>query len=162
MPPPLLITSAEPDPDIRRFVDLIKVMLLRAVSVLSDRDRLRLGCYYRQDLTLAQTGRLLGEHEATVSRQLARSRKAIRAEVERLLAAEAHLTEAEIARCFKCTIEDPGSWTSPSSSARLAAARIRARDVLSRRSAAARARRVAAERPFDELRVALSDVEGRE
>ena len=88
---------------------LIKVMLLRALSVLTDRDRLRLGCYYRQDLTLAQTGRLLGEHEATVSRQLARSRKAIRTEVERLLKAEGHLTEAEIARCFECTIEDPGS-----------------------------------------------------
>jgi RNA polymerase sigma-70 factor, ECF subfamily len=108
-PPPPLITSPEPDPDVRRFVALIKVMLLRALSVLRDRDRLRLGCYYRQDLTLAQTGRLLGEHEATVSRQLARSRKAIRTEVERLLKAEAHLTEAEIARCFECTIEDPGS-----------------------------------------------------
>jgi len=29
--------------------------------------------------------------------------------VERLLKAEARLTEAEIARCFECTIEDPGS-----------------------------------------------------
>ena len=29
--------------------------------------------------------------------------------MERLLKAEAHLTEAEIARCFECTIEDPGS-----------------------------------------------------
>jgi DNA-directed RNA polymerase specialized sigma24 family protein len=108
-PPPRLITAPDPDPDVRRFMALIKVMLLRALSVLTDRDRLRLGCYYRQDLTLAQTGRLLGEHEATVSRQLARSRKAIRAEVERLLKVEAGLTEAEIARCFECTIEDPGS-----------------------------------------------------
>ena len=62
-----------------------------------------------EDLTLAQTGRLLGEHEATVSRQLARSRKVIRAEVERHLRAECGLTDAEIARCFECTIDDPGT-----------------------------------------------------
>ena len=54
-----------------------------------------MSCYYAQDLTLAQTGRLLGEHEATVSRQLARTRREIRAEVERLLNSEG-LTEAQI------------------------------------------------------------------
>ena len=57
---------------------------------------------------LAQTGRLLGEHEATVSRQLTRTRKVIRTEVERHLRTERGLSEAEIARCFECTIDDPG------------------------------------------------------
>jgi len=107
--PPALVTAPAADPDTRRFVALIKQALLCALALLPDRDRLRLGCYYREDLTLAQTGRLLGEHEATVSRQLARSRKVIRAEVERHLRAVQGLSEAEIARCFECTIDDPGT-----------------------------------------------------
>ena len=50
---------------------------------LPPRERLRLGCYYAEGLTLAQTGRLLGEHESSVSRQLARTRKTIRREIEK-------------------------------------------------------------------------------
>ena len=49
---------------------------------LSDRDRLRLAWYYQQGMTLAQIGRLCHEHEATVSRHLSRTRKALRVDVE--------------------------------------------------------------------------------
>ncbi len=108
VPPALVTAPATADPEAPRFVALIRHALLSALALLPDRDRLRLGCYYREDLTLAQTGRLLGEHEATVSRQLARTRKVIRAEVERQLRAEGGLSEPEIARCFECTIDDPG------------------------------------------------------
>ncbi len=75
---------------------------------LDPRDRLRLGCYYAQELTLAETGRLLLEHEATVSRQLARTRRAIREDVERQLRAEAGMSEPQIAQCFHSVMEDPG------------------------------------------------------
>jgi RNA polymerase sigma-70 factor, ECF subfamily len=96
------------DPDKPRFLALVRLALLRAIAGLPDRDRLRLGCYYREDLTLAQTGRVLNEHEATVSRQLARTRKVIRAQVERELRREHGFGNAEIARCFEWTVEDPG------------------------------------------------------
>ena len=43
---------------------------------------MRLGCCYTQELTLAETGRILGEHEATVSSKLARTRTRIREHVE--------------------------------------------------------------------------------
>jgi hypothetical protein len=59
-------------------------------------------------LTLAQTGKLLREHEATVSRQLARTRRALRKDVERHLLNEAGLHEDEVARCFECALEDAG------------------------------------------------------
>ena len=72
------------------------------------KDRLRLAYYYVQELTLAETGRLLKEHEATVSRQLARTRRAIRADVERELRDDAGLTEAQIAECFASVAADPG------------------------------------------------------
>lgn len=105
---PAAATNPEDDPDRPRFLALVRLALLRAIATLADRDRLRLGCYYGQALTLAETGRLLNEHEATVSRQLARTRKAIRAEVERYLRKEQGFGDEQIALCFQCTIDDPG------------------------------------------------------
>ncbi len=100
-------SSDPPDPDRPRFLALMQRALSVAMSRLTGRDRLRLGCYYAQELTLAQTGRLLREHEATVSRQLARSRKIIREDVGRQLRAE-NLNTDEIEQCFACVTEDAG------------------------------------------------------
>jgi RNA polymerase sigma-70 factor, ECF subfamily len=101
--------SSSIDPDRVRLFPLLMRALRVAVAGLDARDRLRLACYYSQDLTLAQTGRLLGEHEATVSRQLARSRRKIRDAVERHLRDEARLSDAEIAACFDTAVADPGA-----------------------------------------------------
>jgi len=97
------------DPDRDRYVGLIRHALEHAVAGLAARDRLRLACYYAQELTLAQTGRMLGEHEATSSRQLARTRRAIRDAVETQLREKAGLAAAEIAQCFEYISDDPGS-----------------------------------------------------
>ncbi len=104
-PPP----SVPDEPDRSRYLLLMRRALEHAVSQLNARDRLRLGCYYAQELTLAQTGRLLREHEATVSRNLARTRRAIRLEVERQLERVDGMNDAQIARCFECVVEDPGA-----------------------------------------------------
>jgi RNA polymerase sigma-70 factor (ECF subfamily) len=96
------------DPDCLRFVDMLRSALEIAAARLEPRDRLRLRCYYAQQLTLAQTGRLLKEHEATTSRQLARTRKIIRDGVEQELRSRG-LKDAEIARCFECATEDVGA-----------------------------------------------------
>jgi len=98
-----------PDPERPRYLSLIQRAVGLAVGRLHARDRLRLGCYYGQSLTLAQTGRLLGEHEATASRNLARTRRAIREDVEGQLRTEAGLNEAQIARCFEAVTEDARS-----------------------------------------------------
>ena len=93
----------------QRHVELMRDAMRLAVQHLPVRDRLRLGCYYSQGLTLAETGRLLREHEATCSRHLARSRKAIKEHVERQLREEHRLSEAEITECFSSVVEDAGS-----------------------------------------------------
>jgi RNA polymerase sigma-70 factor (ECF subfamily) len=100
--------SEEPDPERTRYVALVREALGRAVSALRARDRLRLGCYYVQELTLAETGRVMNESEATASRALARSRKAIRHEIERQLRVEARLSDRQIAECFASVADDPG------------------------------------------------------
>jgi len=100
--------SEEPDPERTRYVTLVREALGRAVSALRARDRLRLGCYYVQELTLAETGRVMNESEATASRALARSRKAIRHEIERQLRVEARLSDRQIAECFASVADDPG------------------------------------------------------
>ena len=48
------------------------------------------------------------ESEATVSRQLARTRRAIRADVERALHQDAGLGPAAIAECLAAVAADPG------------------------------------------------------
>ena len=100
--------SPSADAECARLVDVLRSSLALSVAQLEPRDRLRLGCYYAQQLTLAQTGQLLKEHEATVSRQLARTRKMIREGVERDLRARG-LNDAQIARCFECATEDAGA-----------------------------------------------------
>jgi RNA polymerase sigma factor (sigma-70 family) len=97
-----------PDPDRRRHLALLRRALARAVDRLDSRDRLRLGCYYVQELTLADTGRLLEEHEATVSRQLARTRRVLREDVERQLRQDPGMGDAQIAECFASASEDAG------------------------------------------------------
>ena len=70
--------AASNDPDRARYLDLMRAALGSAIAALEPRDRLRLACYYGQQLTLAQTGAMLAEHEATVSRAVARTRREIR------------------------------------------------------------------------------------
>ena len=96
------------NPERARYVELVRRALGRAVGALDPRDRLRLSYYYVQELTLAEAGRLLREHEATVSRQLTRTRRAIRIAIERELREQGGLTEAQIAECFASVAEDPG------------------------------------------------------
>jgi len=100
-------TAAAVEPERNRYVQLIRRALTEAVARLDARERLRLACYYAQELTLAQTGRMLGESEATSSRQLARTRSTLRTAIEHQLKAEG-LSRAEIGECFASVSEDAG------------------------------------------------------
>jgi RNA polymerase sigma-70 factor (ECF subfamily) len=100
---------ASVDPDRPRLAAIAHEALGRVIAKLAPRDRLRLSCYYVQQLTLAETGRALGEHEATTSRHLARTRRTIREEVERHLRTDWGLSADEIAQSLESTVEDPGA-----------------------------------------------------
>lgn len=97
------------DPDRSRLVPLVDRALRAAIAELAVRDRLRLRSYYVSQLTLAAIGRLSGEHEATVSRHLARTRRELRDRVERTLLEHHGLSAAEVARALELSIEDPGT-----------------------------------------------------
>jgi RNA polymerase sigma-70 factor len=97
------------NPSWLRYVDLMRRVLATAIAALAPRDRLRLNCYYLQDLTLAQIGQALNEHEATVSRHLARTRRSIRRHIETELQQREGLSADEIADCFAAVSEDAGS-----------------------------------------------------
>ena len=100
--------SPEPaDPDLRRYTSAYSQALDDAVQELEPGDRLRLNSYYVQELTLAEIGRLVGEHEATVSRKLKRARMSIRRNIERKLRDEHQLTQAEIELCYQYMVDDP-------------------------------------------------------
>jgi len=105
---------ADPDRDI--YLARLDRALSTALGDLSPRERMILACYYMDQLTLAEIGRMLGEHESTVSRQLDRSRRALRESVtQRLLrgapakdgcAAEPALDEAQVELAFEYALED--------------------------------------------------------
>ncbi|MBY0493634.1 MAG: sigma-70 family RNA polymerase sigma factor [Cyanobacteria bacterium] len=106
---PLRATQPSIDPDRARFVAAMRAVLAAAIAALEPRDRLRLACYYAQDMTLAQIGTLTREHEATVSRHLARTRKAIREDVEKRLRDDKGFAKAEIDECFASIVDDAGN-----------------------------------------------------
>ncbi len=97
-----------PAPDRPRQVAALVVALAAAITRLTPRDRLRLACYYAQNLTLAQIGRMTGEHEATVSRHLTRARKDVRQDIEAQLRQQG-MADAEIAECIAEAVDDVGA-----------------------------------------------------
>jgi RNA polymerase sigma factor (sigma-70 family) len=103
------VRAADPDPERSGFVEAMRNALSWAVARLAPNDRLRLACYYAHQMTLAQVGRLLAEHEATTSRQLARTRREVREAMEHHLATTENLTREQIEACFRSVAEDAGS-----------------------------------------------------
>ena len=106
-PAAIATAPARLDPDRARLLAAVRGALAAGLDALTSRDRLRLSAYYAQELTLAQTGRLTGEHEATVSRQLAKTRAALRSAVETRMAA-AGFSPAQIAQGLSDILEDAG------------------------------------------------------
>jgi RNA polymerase sigma factor (sigma-70 family) len=103
------VPHADPPSPSSHCAEVIQQALTAAITRLASRDRLRLAWYYGQNMTLAQIGRALGEHEATVSRHLSRARKTVRVDVERHLSVERGMSERDIEECFASLTEDAGT-----------------------------------------------------
>ena len=105
--PPAGTLAAEPDdPERSTLVSQVQRAIDTAIDGMASQDRLRLRLYYGQDMTLAAIGRVLGEHEATVSRKLEKARKALKRDVERALDAQG-LKGDQVARAFELAAEAP-------------------------------------------------------
>jgi len=104
------------DPHRNELVALFHRTLEVALGLLAPRDKERLRLYYAAERTLAEIGRELGEHESSVSRNLERTRRELREQVEQALrkgsssldgrASVAGLSDAQIALCFEYASED--------------------------------------------------------
>jgi RNA polymerase sigma factor (sigma-70 family) len=97
------------DPDRGRYVAAMRAALGASIAALAPRDRLRLACYYAEEMTLAQIAGLTREHESTVSRQLARTRRDLRQDVERRLRDDHGFAVPEIGDCFASIVDDSGN-----------------------------------------------------
>jgi RNA polymerase sigma factor (sigma-70 family) len=108
--------QAPPDPHRERYVALFTRTLQVALGLLDPLDSQRLRLYYADQQTLAEIGRQLGEHESSVSRNLDRIRRDLRAQVETALRnprvvvnglpSQPGLSDAEISLCFEYASED--------------------------------------------------------
>jgi RNA polymerase sigma-70 factor (ECF subfamily) len=88
------------DPARAQQVAMLQAALVAALGALAPRDRLRLAYYYADERTLAEIGRLLGEHEATASRKLDRTRRDLHRAVEKVLRGGKKLSEEQVQACF--------------------------------------------------------------
>ena len=116
-PRTLLGPPAQPlDPHRERYVASFTRALQTALDRLDPQEKERLRLYYAEEKTLAEIGRLLGEHESSVSRHLDRVRRDLRQAVEDILrqgigaangsAVQPALSDAEIALCFEYSAAD--------------------------------------------------------
>src|SRR5437660_2671177 len=104
------------DPHRDRYIASFTRALQSALDRLETQEKQRLRLYYAEEKTLAEIGRLLGEHESSVSRHLDRVRRDLRHAVEDILrhgsgsangsAVQRGLSDAEIALCFEYCAED--------------------------------------------------------
>jgi RNA polymerase sigma-70 factor len=103
-----LVDDGCADPDRTRLVQALHTALGIALAALAPRDRLRLAYYHADGLKLAAIGRLLSEHEATVSRKLQRTREEIRARIDAQLVDDLGLDPDQLRQCYEYAIEDGG------------------------------------------------------
>jgi RNA polymerase sigma factor (sigma-70 family) len=83
-----------------RYVAMLGKALDAALKSLAPRDRMRMAYYYRHDLSLKEIGRVMDEHESTVSRRLARTRDQLRLAIERTLHDGDKLSQDQIRLCY--------------------------------------------------------------
>jgi len=101
------------DPERHRFLAVLQATLEAVLGALSPRERLRLAYYYVDGLTLAQIGKLMAEHEATVSRKLERTRRDLRQQID-LGLRKKNLSDAQRQLCYDYAREQwPFDLTSP-------------------------------------------------
>lgn len=75
--------------------------LEQAFAEAEPRDRLLLNHYYFDDLTLREIGVMMGVHEATISRWLARAQREVRRRTEEILQNSYGMRRAEVAECLQ-------------------------------------------------------------
>jgi len=87
-------------PERARYVRMLAIALDLALNALTPQDRMRMAYYYRHELSLKEIGRLMNEHESTVSRKLARTRDQLKSEIERRLRDIDRLSQEQIRLCY--------------------------------------------------------------
>ncbi len=107
---------APADPHRQKYLARVENALSTALAALTPRERMILACYYVDQVTLAEIGRMLREHESTISRQLERIRRALRKTVTHELGrdapasngrpAESALDAAQVQLAFEYAVED--------------------------------------------------------
>jgi RNA polymerase sigma-70 factor (ECF subfamily) len=83
----------------------VEQALGQAIGALTAEDRLLLKLYYFDNLRLREVGAMLGFHEATASRRLARLQNDLRQSVEKILMRQHGWTKAETTRSLSAAAE---------------------------------------------------------
>jgi RNA polymerase sigma-70 factor len=113
--PEQIVSTPSLDPNRNAYLQRFLFALQDCLAELNPGDRKRLELYYAREKTLAEIGRIVGEHESSVSRHLERARRELREKVEQCLRTGCSpadskrlppMSEAEIDLCFQYASED--------------------------------------------------------
>lgn len=98
----LSVAISQPD-DIEdaRLRQATEEAMTQAFAEIEPRDRLLLNYYYFDDLTLREIGSMMGVHEATISRWLAKAQREIKRKTEEILQRGYGLRRTEVAECLQ-------------------------------------------------------------
>ncbi len=100
------ISSVESGIHSSRYGKALAESMQSACRELTNQDRLIILWRYEEGMQLGQIAKLLGVHQSTVTRQIERMLRRLRADVVQILAAKYELSEAAIEECL-ATIADP-------------------------------------------------------
>jgi RNA polymerase sigma-70 factor (ECF subfamily) len=93
---------AQPDDiDDARLRQATEEAMTQAFAEIEARDRLLLNYYYFDDLTLREIGLMMGVHEATISRWLAKAQREVKRKTEEILQRSYGLRRAEVSECLQ-------------------------------------------------------------
>ncbi len=98
----LSVPIAQPDDlEDARLLRATEEAMTQAFTEIDSRDRLLLNYYYFDDLTLREIGSMMGVHEATISRWLAKAQREVRRKTEEILQRSYGLRRTEVAECLQ-------------------------------------------------------------
>ena len=106
LPEPRAMNDDPPEPGHAHLMEIFAAVLSAALATLAPRDRMRLGYYYRDGLTLHEIACAMREHESTASRKLERTRRDLRRQVEKQLRREHQMSEEQVKVCFERAAQD--------------------------------------------------------
>lgn len=101
------LTNLESSLRAQRYGNILRQSLAQALCEINEKERLMLLWRYEQNLQLGEIARLMGIHQANVTRQMVRLHAKLRESVVERLATQHHMSASAIEECLADVVDNP-------------------------------------------------------